>query len=189
MDEEKKLPQKKEPSLINEVGKDIYNNMIRPRVLEIVTNMIRELIYTGSDSAVDMVSRLILKRSAPARGGNGKTNYSKASTNAVTVTSVPKPSDDLDYIVIGYQQEIDETDENGRKLSPREYADRIVEDLKSSIRKYDQVRVADLYEKVKHKTIYTDYNFGWTNVDDIHYITDRNGYWFNLPKPVPLKKG
>ncbi len=184
------MDQKKEPSLLSEVGKDIYTNMIRPRVLEIITNMFRELIYTGSDSAVDLVSRMILKRSAPARGTNGRTNYSKASTTTSTaVASVPKPSDDLDYIVIGYQQDIDEMDANGRKLTPREKADRIVQDLRSSIEKYGQVRVADLYEQVKHKTIYTDYNFGWTNVDDIHYITDRNGYWFNLPKPVALKKG
>ena len=37
------------------------------------------------------------------------------------------------------------------------------------------------------KTMPSDFDFGWTKVDDIHYVRNRDGCWFNLPNPEKLR--
>lgn len=75
----------------------------------------------------------------------------------------------------------------------RETADKWATELKEQIRKYGYASVAMLYELTAGgdslnvlKPIFADYDYGWLKEEDIDYVRNRDGYWFNLPKPVKL---
>lgn len=185
----------KERSPIGDVAKDIFDNMIKPRFLETTNNTIVELLYLLADSAVDLVSQKILGRPSsrrPAVRANGATDYRRESTAKAAASqaiSGSKPSNTLDYICLPYNKIYDDIDEiTGRKMTAEQKAQAIEKDLKLSIEKFGYALVSELYEKAEHKTIYTDFKFGWTDVSDIHFRPDRNGYWFDMPNPVPIKK-
>lgn len=65
--------------------------------------------------------------------------------------------------------------------------------LKESIRKYGKVTVSQLYELTAEfpnpiKPIFPDFSYGWTKEEDIHYVANADGYWFNLSTPINLDK-
>lgn len=176
--------EKKEASVAGSVAKDIFDNMIKPRFLETTTNTITEILYLFADSAVDWISQKILGRSTARRQGIQRTNYARQSVqNSQTVVRpVTRPSDKLDYIAIPRNIKLP-----SNYSTIREYLDSIVSDLQQEIKITGKTTVGSFYEKVGHKTEYTDFKFGWDNPDDIHYIPNHDGYWFNMPDPKPVK--
>ena len=176
MEEQKQVPEKKE-SVLRDISKQAVQDIIVPKTKESVNNMASDIIYMISDTLVQIIGRIIFGRDAniPSRSGGGRDKYSNISRNKPQ----PQPniatrsSDDLQYVVVDSYQKAEE----------------IKKELIDSISRYGQVRVADLYEKSgKVKVAFTDYDYGWTNVNDVHFVRDRNGYWFNMPKPIQLRK-
>ena len=58
----------------------------------------------------------------------------------------------------------------------------MLEYLRSILREYDVVSVADFYETVGAPSNYTDNKYGWTNLDDVKIQRDRNGYIIDFPR-------
>lgn len=172
--------QKKNGSVIKDISKQAWDDIIVPKTLETTNNMATDIIYMIGDALVQMVGRFIFRdKYVPPtqRSGGGRDKYSNVSkTKAqpqVQTTINTGPSDNLLYVCVDSYQRAEE----------------IKRELIEAITKYGQVRVADLYEKSgKVRPAFTDYNYGWTNVNDVHFVRDRNGYWFNMPNPTKLQK-
>lgn len=171
--------QKKKDSVLKDISKQAVEDIIVPKTKESVNNMASDILYMIADTLVQIVGRIIFGQDAviPTRGSGGREKYSNVSkTKAqpqVQTTINTGPSDNLLYVCVDSYQKADE----------------IKRELTEAITKYGVVRVADLYEKSgKIRPAFTDYNYGWTNVNDVHFVRDRNGYWFNMPKPVQIRK-
>ena len=67
-------------------------------------------------------------------------------------------------------------------IDTRAEATEVLEYLRSILREYDVVSVADFYETVGAPSNYTDNKYGWTNLDDVKIQRDRNGYIIDFPR-------
>lgn len=176
MDDNKKDPQSS--SLLADIFKDTYKQVIVPKFKEIVNNFATDAIYMFSD----YLSRVVGKRifgpdsNIPTKRSNGRTNYSGAyqSSNSQQQPNIGmRQSTDLQYVV----------------AESHEQAEAWKNDLIYSIRKFGRATVSQLYEKTdgRVKPLFNDFDYGWTNEADIHYVRNQDGYWFNLPKPTKVK--
>lgn len=170
--------QNKKDSVLKDISKQAVEDIIVPKTKESVNNMASDILYMIADTLVQIVGRIIFGQDAviPTRGGGREkySNVSKAKAQPQVQTTINTgPSDNLLYVCVESYQKAEE----------------IKRELVEAITKYGVVRVADLYEKSgKVRPAFTDYNYGWTNVNDVHFVRDRNGYWFNMPKPVQIRK-
>lgn len=162
-------------SVAHDIFTQAKNDILVPRTKEVVNGTAVDLIYMIGDYFANLVGKFIFGPDAVQgpRGG-GRTGYSNISRSPVR-TATPsigtRSSSDLQYVFV-------ETEDKAR---------RIQNEMIESIRKYGKVRVADLYEKSeKVKPIFTDYSYGWTNEADIHYMRNRDGYYFNMPNPTKI---
>ena len=171
--------QNKKDSVLKDIGKQAWDDIVVPKTKESANNMASDILYMVADTLVQIVGRIIYGKDAVIltrnSGGRDKySNVSKAKAQPQVQTTINTgPSDNLLYVCVDSYQRADE----------------IKRELIEAITKYGQVRVADLYEKSgKVRPAFTDYNYGWTNVNDVHFVRDRNGYWFNMPNPTKLQK-
>ena len=185
MEEQKQqaAPEKKD-SVLRDISKQAVNDIIVPKAMETTSSTLTEIIYMIADAlsqaTLQFVAKVIFKKDqmpTTTRSGSGRDKYSNISRNKsqpqTTNVIDNRRSDDLQYVVVDSYQK----------------AEAIKKDLIDAITKYGRVRVADLYEKSeKVRPVISDFNYGWTNVNDVHFVRDRNGYWFNMPKPVQLNK-
>lgn len=158
-----------EPSLIKDLAKQAVDSIIVPKLKETAVNTFSELVYMIADAFVNVFSRKVTKTAPPIRkGGSSYSSLykSQSSTDAKKVRS----SEELVYCVVKDKQK----------------ADAIKAELTDMMNQYHKVRTADLYERCGVATQFNDYNFGWTNLSDIRYVINRDGYWFDMPKPVRL---
>lgn len=178
MEENKPIPEKKD-SVFKDVGKQVVDDIILPQMAQSANNMASSTVYTLGDAIVNLITAGICKlfKQAPApitKGGaasNNREKYANVSRQQATPNIGTRSSEDLQYVCVESFQK----------------AEQVKKDLIDAISKYGRVRVADLYESSgKVKSAFTDFNYGWTNVNDVHYVRDRNGYWFNMPKPQKL---
>lgn len=181
--EDKKLPEEQKSSFLKDVSKSAYEELIKPQAMDAVANMTSSVLYSFTDALTNVIYKIIYKNDknfvAPTNSRQGRDKYSNVSRrNSQTQSRVTprivtnRPSDVLEYVYV----------------DTYEKANSIKKDLVTSIERFGYARVGDLYEKVGILTSDTDFIYGWVNVSDIHYVPDRNGLWFNLPKPVLIKK-
>ena len=52
---------------------------------------------------------------------------------------------------------------------------------------YSFVRVADLYDLVGVTGLFTDNNYGWTNIRNAKIVRVRDGYKIDMPRALPLR--
>lgn len=71
-------------------------------------------------------------------------------------------------------------------LKYREDAERIIDEMRMRIRKYDSVSVADLFDLLDIPGKYTDNNYGWTREGDIGLRRVAGGYLIDVPDPKYL---
>lgn len=69
----------------------------------------------------------------------------------------------------------------------RRDAEEVLDELYKILNKYHIVSVADLYDLVDMSGNYTDYNYGWNNLNGADVIHTRDGYILKLPRIVSIK--
>lgn len=174
------MDNKKEPSVLKDIMDTARDDILIPKAKDVVNSTLVDIIYMIGDYLANVVGKLVFgKDSVPkGRAAQNRTAYSNRSAQVRAAAQQPqvnignRASSDLQYVVV-------DTEEKARTIK---------DELIRSIQMYGQVRVADLYEKSgKVKPIFTDYNYGWTNVDDVSYRRNADGYWFNMPSPTKIK--
>ena len=51
---------------------------------------------------------------------------------------------------------------------------------------YRLVTVSDFYDLVGESGEYTDAKYGWQNIRNARVVRGRQGYYIELPKPIPI---
>lgn len=189
MDEQNE--KKNEPSSVFiDIAKQTRDEILIPRLLDTANTAASQTIYGIADYITNCIARQIFRgKNAPVMSKNGddRTKFAtKAKTTAPIISdSGSRSSVNLQYVVIetnNPSDRLDASDIDGRKK-----AEYIKNELVKKIRLYGKVRVSDLYDlSGKIKPVVTDYNFGWTNVNDIHYTRNSDGWFFNMPNPTRL---
>lgn len=67
-------------------------------------------------------------------------------------------------------------------------AEEVLDSMQGMIDQYDAVSILALYEMCGINGDYTDNRYGWENLASATVGRDRDGYYLNLPKAVPLPK-
>lgn len=65
-------------------------------------------------------------------------------------------------------------------------ADEVLRQMDAILDEYKIVTVVDLYDLVGITGEYTDSKYGWTNLRNATVGRGRDGYYLNLPKPLPI---
>lgn len=170
--------------------KDALNTVLKPAIKSAATNMLIDSFYAAADTAKNITERQMWKGQTPPTGvqsrsrypqqTNYQARYQQANASRPQQTTQPPQQDiglrsstNLQYVV----------------APNRETADKWQAELIEHIRKYGKVAVSQLYDKTEGqiKPLFPDFDYGWTNEADIHYVRNADGFWFNLPTPTKLK--
>lgn len=73
-------------------------------------------------------------------------------------------------------------------LDNRGEAEKVIRQLRDSLEEYGEVSVGDLYDFCGIDGDYTDYKYGWVNLESARAVRTRDGYFLDLPKIIPLNK-
>ena len=80
-------------------------------------------------------------------------------------------------------------DENGREITARQAADKVLGDLRELVDIYGNARVSDFLVLSRFSPSYQDKKWGWYDLSKAHKErTSDGGYYLVLPKPVLLKE-
>lgn len=71
-------------------------------------------------------------------------------------------------------------------VADRGSAERILAELRQNIATYGHTSVADLFDMVNIPSEWTNYDYGWRNLDDARVRPCQEGYWFDLPEAYPI---
>lgn len=67
-------------------------------------------------------------------------------------------------------------------------AEAILRQIRDYLEDYGEVSVGDLYDACGITAEYTDYKYGWANLDSAKAVRVRDGYFLDLPKIIQLNK-
>ncbi len=71
-------------------------------------------------------------------------------------------------------------------IDNRGEAEEIVSAMEDLLERYGTVTVSDLHELAGITGVYTDNNYGWTDLRSAKVVGTRDGYLIKLPRAVPL---
>lgn len=182
----------KERSLLAELGKSAMDEYILPKTTEIAHGMFTDIINMVADALKSSVSKILYpnggaptKRSSSSGVYTGVTNYTSFSTPIKTYQSSNQPS----ASTIGQRPG---NMVNYIWVESEEKAKLIRDTLRDDIQRYHKAKVATLYEMTGQKTTMADFNYGWTNPNDIGYYEDtsrrpgENRWFIDLARPVDI---
>jgi hypothetical protein len=73
-------------------------------------------------------------------------------------------------------------------IPSRDEAEDVIQGMLEIFDQYNAITVSDFMELVGLPDEYTDLNYGWTNLRDVHTKRVRDGYIIELPGPKPLSR-
>lgn len=150
---------------------------VKPKAMDILRDMLGGMMDMVSDAFLGAIDKKFYGEDGyyPRRTSSGHTNYNKMYDKPVNRPKIQNTANrsvnDFKYIAV----------------EDRQTADRIVQELRESIDIYDKVPVATLYELVNETPSASDWNYGWVDVNDIHYRRRGRDFVFDMPKPIPIK--
>lgn len=69
----------------------------------------------------------------------------------------------------------------------REDAEKVLDAMKDTVKKYGVVSLADMYDIVGKTTTYVANKYGWKSVDNAEVVRCRHGYYIKLQKAEEIK--
>lgn len=150
---------------MSNVGSFIFNDVVVPAI--------KKLIYDAGKNALEMSLFGGAKRGD--RDSNGPS------------VSYRKFYDDHDYDRFSDRPRARvRFDFDDISFTNRGDAERVLDEMFSSIRRYGLVTVAELYEMCGLEQPFTAHNFGWMSLRGADVERGRDGYYLRLPKAQPI---
>lgn len=145
---------------------------------EIKGYIFEDLIVPGFKKAVRGVVDIILdgevrSYSKVNTGGTHYINYNKIEPSRDRALSKEPNRPNRDFRLLEYVDRID--------------AERVKKELLNDLATYGQATVASLYEASGITPYFTDYKYGWTNLEELSVRNYRGKYILDLPKAEPLE--
>lgn len=143
---------------------DVLVPTIKATISDIISGGLDMLLFPGQSRG----------RRSSSRSNINYTPYNSLNNRGVPPTSYQNrtsPRYGVDEIILGTRGE----------------ADDVLAAMSDYMRDYGMVAVADLYEMVGHPIVFTDNNWGWTDLRSASVRKIPEGYLLVLPRPMSLK--
>lgn len=145
-------------------------------ISDVIIPTIKNTIWDAFTNSLDMVlyGKSGHKRAnAPGSSRVPYVSYNKYSDNR----SNTRPSDEprrgrYDFRNITFTSKAD--------------ADEVLKQMDAIMDEYKLVTVVDFYDLVGITGEYTDSKYGWTNLRNAGVVRGRDGYYLEMPKPLPI---
>ena len=179
----------KERSLLKDLGKGAYEEIIVPKSKDVMREMFTGIINMIADAFKSAIDKgLYPDGNTPTRKNSigvytGNTSYTSFS-RPISTYQPQKPRDAIGQRAGNEVKYIWVKTEDDAKY--------ILGCLSEEIDNYGKAKVATLYEKCGIRTSFADFKYGWTNKDALgyYYDTNRRGEedkWFlDLPRPIDI---
>lgn len=164
-------------SAIDAFVKEDIPNIKKYLVTDVIIPTIKNTIWDAFTNTLDMI--LFNGTGQSRNNGPGSSrvpyvSYNKCSSNnraGNSRDSEPRRARyDFSYITFQSKQDADE----------------VLRQMDAIMETYNLVRVADLYDLIGESCDYTDQKYGWQNIRNARVVHSRNGYYIELPKPLPI---
>lgn len=141
--------------------------------------IINDLLIPNLKSfAIDSFSALLNGKASPKQPTSGTYfAYNRMTPAAQNMYGKPAGS---------YSPRAEKHDYNQIAFETRGDAEGVLYAMKEQIRQYTKVTIADMYELVGADCEFTDYKYGWFNLDSAYAVRTKDGYVLSLPKAVVL---
>lgn len=163
-------------SLISEDAGNVKSYILT----EVVIPGIRDLLTSMATSALDMI---FYGETRSRRGYSRGSLFDYNGISSRKASGVHNIYDrDRRYDERSYSRSY-----NDFIIPTRKEAEEVLLEMRDTLDRYGTCRVADLYQAVgadSHN--YTDYNYGWTSLANVHISPARGGWRIELPRPQAI---
>lgn len=179
------------PSDVENAGSYILSEMIVPSIRDGVFDIVQGMVdywRTGVGGYSRRVSGRVNTGDKLMTQKQNYTSYSKQSRISQNYANVPTADRPSSYEDL-FLEDIDIIDDATgahERVTGVARAINCLEDCRDDIRKYGRCRISDLYEHLQQTPKYTDYSYGWVNLDDAGWKAGRGGAWLIMPKALPI---
>lgn len=181
------------PEDVENAGSYILSEMIIPSIRDGVFDIIQGMVDYWRTGVGGYSFRSSGGNRINTGGGNKlntqKTNYNKMSQGGVSPATRQAGGDKISSYEDLFLEDMDVVDEaTGRtkRITGVSRAISCLEDCRDDIRAYNRCTVADLYQHLNQTPNFTDWNYGWVNLDNAGWKAGRGGAWLILPKALPI---
>lgn len=151
---------------ISSVGSSILNDVIIPAL--------KKLIYDAGKNALEM-----------SLFGGGRRGDRDSHGAQVSYRNFYDSDRDYDRFADRPKAKL-RFDFDDIHFTNRGDAERVMDELFSSVKRYGLVTVADLYEMCGLTAPFTGHNYGWMSMRGADVERGRDGYYLKLPKAQPI---
>lgn len=141
--------------------------------------IIQDRIIPGLKSfALDALSIALNGKPTPKAPTNGTYfAYNRMTPTAQNIYGKPAGA---------YSPRLEQHDYNTIAFETRGDAEGVLFAMKQQIKEYSKVSVADMYELVGLDCEFTDYKYGWYDLENAYAVRTKDGYVLSLPHAVVL---
>lgn len=149
------------------------NTVARKLVMDYLLPMVKNGLYSLATSGLNMM----LWGDGQPHGVNGNQNFAqpRVNYNGCSIPNQnPAPQNARNWQNILFASQWD--------------ANEVLSQMRDALATFQQVSVADYYDLCGISCDYTDYKYGWYNLQQAYVKTVPNGYTIVFPRPVPLSR-
>lgn len=154
---------------IKSVANHVFSNLIIPRFKVLIVDTIT------SAARAFFLGESVIDGSSARRDGSGLIPYDSIYGTKTTVRS----SSDKGRSIFRYDDLLFDNYGDARLL---------LDTLDEMIADSGEVSVSDMYAAVDRSCPYTYEYIGWKNISSAKIVSDTDGYWIKMPRPIQLKR-
>ena len=196
--EEKNLPaeaNKKEDSFANGIINYALSEYIVPKAVDVGHDMLFDVMDIIGDAAKGVLDRIFYPNedSIPRRRSDNRSsnvNVRRIQDGYRDYRNGRRHESDRDH---RYNDSRDRAFKRPSNEAPNDLyfdsskeANEVAGYIIEQIDNYDKCKVSDLYEHLRKKVSITDFDYGWTSVNDVRTEHRSGYYWVVLTRPIRL---
>lgn len=164
-------------SAVDEFVNEDLANIKTYLITDVIIPTVKNTIWDAFTNTLDMI---LYK-------GDGRNRKNAPGSSRVPYVSYNKVSDNR-RDNRGYRDEPrrGRFDFSGICFTSKADADAVLEQMDAIMDEYKMVTVVDFYDLVGITGEYTDSKYGWTNIRNARTVHGRDGYYIEMPKPLPI---
>ena len=146
-------------------------------ISDVIIPTIKNTIWDAFTNTLDMV----------LYGGNGHGRKNAPGSSRASYVSYNKYSDNRrDNRVRNEEPRRSRYDFSYITFTSKQDADEVLHQMDAIMDEYHIVTVTDFYDLIGETGEYTDARYGWQNIRNAQVVRGRDGYYIQLPKPLPI---
>lgn len=161
-------------SAVDQFVEEDLSNIKTYLISDVIIPTIKNTIWDAFTNTLDMVlfgGTGRAKRNGPGSSRVPYVSYNRYSNSSRDNRNEPRRGR-YDFRNITFDSKMD--------------AEEVLRQMDAIMDEYKLVTVVDLYDLVGVTGEYTDAKYGWTNLRNAGVIRGRDGYYLELPKPLPI---